>query len=238
MALAFAREGADVVVTARTTAEIDAVASEVNALGRTGVALAVDLSDRAAVAPLLQRVAEHVPQVDVLVNNAGIGSNESPRFLVDYDEEFWELSLAVNLTAPMVLMKQLLPAMIERGWGRIINIASVAGKLALRAGSAYSATKHGLIGLTRVAALETAGTGVTVNAICPGATRTVMLLRRLQVEAELRGTDVAEVEANVNPMKRLLDPEEIAALAVYLASDDARGMTGQAINISGGSTMH
>ena len=238
IALAFAREGADVAVTARTAAEIEQVAAEVGALGRSAAALEVDLSDRAAAIALPERVASHFPAVDILVNNAGIGSNASPHRLVEYDDDFWDLSLAINLTAPYLLTKALVPAMVERGWGRVINMASVAGKRGLLAGGAYTATKHGLIGLTRTAALETAGTGVTINAICPGATRTVMMLRRLKVDAELRGAPVAEVEANINPMGRMLDPEEIAELAVYLASDDARGMTGQALNLSGGSTMH
>ena len=241
IALAFAREGADVAVTARTAAEIEQVATEVAALGRTAAALPVDLSDRAAAIALPERLAvhlPHIPAVDILVNNAGIGSSASPHRVVDYDDAFWDLSLAVNLTAPYLLTKALVPAMIERGWGRVINMASVAGKRGLLAAGAYTATKHGLIGLTRTAALETAGTGVTVNAICPGATRTVMMLRRLKVDAELRGAPVGEVEANINPMGRMLEPEEIAELAVYLASDDARGMTGQALNLSGGSTMH
>ena len=238
IALAFAREGAAVAVTARTAAEIEQVAAEVTALGRSAVALPVDLGDRAAAIGLPERVARHFPAVDILVNNAGIGSNASPRRIADYDDDFWDLSLAINLTAPYLLTKALVPAMIERGWGRVINMASVAGKRGLFAAGAYTATKHGLIGLTRTAALETAGTGVTINAICPGATRTIMLLRRLKVDAELRGESVSEVEANVNPMGRLLEPEEIAELAVYLASDDARGMTGQALNLSGGSTMH
>ena len=238
IALAFAREGADVALTARTAAEIEQVAAEVTALGRSAEALPVDLGDRAQAIGLPERVARHFPAVDVLVNNAGIGSNASPHRVVDYDDDFWDLSLAINLTAPYLLTKALVPGMIERGWGRVINMASVAGKRGLLAAGAYTATKHGLIGLTRTAALETAGTGVTVNAICPGATRTVMLLRRLKVDAELRGEPVADVEANVNPMGRLLEPEEIAELAVYLASDDTRGMTGQALNLSGGSTMH
>ena len=202
------------------------------------MALPVDLGDRAAAIGLPERVARHFPAVDILVNNAGIGSNASPRRIADYDDGFWDLSLAINLTAPYLLTKALVPGMIERGWGRVINMASVAGKRGLLAAGAYTATKHGLIGLTRTAALETAGTGVTINAICPGATRTIMLLRRLKVDAELRGEPVAEVEANINPMGRLLEPEEIAELAVYLASEDARGMTGQALNLSGGSTMH
>jgi len=238
VALAFAREGADVAVTARTAAEIEQVAAEVTALGRSAAALEVDLSDRAATIALPERVASRFPAVDVLVNNAGIGSNASPHRVVDYDDAFWDLSLAINLTAPYLLTKALVPAMIERGWGRVINMASVAGKRGLLAAGAYTATKHGLIGLTRTAALETAGTGVTINAICPGATRTIMMLRRLKVDAELRGDSIADVEANINPMGRLLEPEEIAELAVYLASDDARGMTGQAVNLSGGSTMH
>ena len=238
IALAFAREGADVAVTARTAAEIEQVATEVTALGRCAVALEVDVSERSAAMALTERVARHFPAVDILVNNAGIGSNASPHRLVDYDDGFWDLSLAINLTAPYLLTKALLPGMIERGWGRVINMASVAGKRGLIAAGAYTATKHGLIGLTRTAALETAGTGVTVNAICPGATRTVMMLRRLKVDAELRGEPVDTVEANINPMGRMLEPDEIAELAVYLASDDARGMTGQAVNLSGGSTMH
>ena len=238
IALAFAREGAAVVVTARTAAEIEQVAADVTALGRSAVALPVDLGDRAAAIGLPARVARHFPAVDILVNNAGVGSNASPHRIANYDDDFWDLSLAINLTAPYLLTKALVPAMIERGWGRVINMASVAGKRGLFAAGAYTATKHGLIGLTRTAALETAGTGVTINAICPGATRTIMLLRRLQVDAELRGESVSEVEANVNPMGRLLEPEEIAELAVYLASDDARGMTGQALNLSGGSTMY
>ena len=238
IALAFAREGADVVVTARTVAEIEQVAAEVTALGRSAAALAVDLSDRAATTGLPARVSRHFPALDILVNNAGIGSSASPHRLVDYDDDFWDLSIAVNLTAPYLLAKAVVPGMVERGWGRVINMASVVGKRGLVAAGAYTATKHGLIGLTRTAALEAAGTGVTVNAICPGATRTVMLLRRLTVDAELRGEPVAEVEANINPIGRLLEPEEIAELAVYLASDAARGMTGQALNLSGGSTMH
>ena len=238
IALAFAREGADVAVTARTAAEIEQVAAEVTDLGRSAAALTVDLGDRAAAVGLPERVAGHFPAVDILVNNAGIGSNASPRRIADYHDDFWDLSVAVNLTAPYLLTKALVPGMIERGWGRVINMASVAGKRGLLAAGAYTATKHGLIGLTRTAALETAGTGVTINAICPGATRTIMLLRRLKVDAELRGEPVDKVEANINPMGRLLEPDEIAELAVYLASEEARGMTGQALNLSGGSTMH
>ena len=131
VALAFAREGADVAVTARTVAEIEQVATEVTALGRYAVPLPVDLSDRAATLGLAEHVSRHFPAVDILVNNAGIGSNASPHPIVEYDDDFWDLSIAVNLTAPYLLTKALVPGMVERGWGRVINMASVVGKRGL-----------------------------------------------------------------------------------------------------------
>ena len=146
--------------------------------------------------------------------------------------------MALNLTAPYLLTKAFLPGMIKAGWGRVINISSVAGKMGYPAGAAYSASKHGLIGLTRTAALETATTGVTVNAICPGPIRTQMLARRMQAMAELSGEPVADMEKTMNPMQRLLEPDEVAGLAVFLASESAKSVTGQAYNISGGSMMH
>ncbi|RMF85957.1 MAG: SDR family oxidoreductase [Nitrospinota bacterium] len=238
IALAFAREGADVLVTARTATEIEQVAAEVKALGRRGVALPVDLSQRNAVPAFLEQVFSHFPSVHILVNNAGIGSGQNPKPIMEFDDAFWDLTLFLNLTVPYLLTKAFLPKMVEQGWGRIINISSVAGKRGFPYGSAYSASKHGLIGLTRTAALEVAATGVTVNAICPGPIRTAMLAKRLQFEAERLGMTVEEVERTRNPIQRLLEPEEVAALAVYLASEEAGGMTGQSLTIAGGSIMH
>jgi NAD(P)-dependent dehydrogenase (short-subunit alcohol dehydrogenase family) len=238
MALAFAREGADVIVTARTTAEIEQVAGEVQECGRKGVAIPADLSQRTAIAPFLKRVLSQTPRVHILVNNAGIGSSQNPKSLLEFDDDFWDLTLLVNLTVPYLLIKAFAPRMVEQGWGRIINIASVAGKAGFPYGSAYSASKHGLIGLTRTAALELATTGVTVNAICPGPIRTTMLAKRIAFDAGRLGTSVEEVEKSFNPIQRLLEPEEVAELAVYLASEEARGMTGQSLTIAGGSIMH
>ncbi len=238
IALAFAQEGADVVVTARTTSEIESVAAEIKALGRQGVALPVDLSQRAAIGPFVEQVFAHFPTIHILVNNAGVGGAQNPNPITKYDDEFWDLSLFVNLTVPYLLMKAFLPTMIAQGWGRVINISSVAGKRGSLHRSAYSASKHGLIGLTRTAALEVATSGVTVNAICPGPIRTTMLARLLNYEAGRRGISLEEMEKSVNPIQRLLEPEEVAALAVYLASDDSRGMTGQSLTIAGGSIMH
>jgi 3-hydroxybutyrate dehydrogenase len=186
----------------------------------------------------VESVFSQIPRIDILVNNAGIGSGINAKLVVDFDDDFWDLSLALNLTAPYLLTKAFLPAMIKTGWGRIINIASILGKMGISTGAAYSASKHGLIGLTRTTALETATTGVTVNAICPGPIRTAMLAKRMQATAEISGGSLVEMEKGMNPMQRLLEPEEVAELAVFLASDSVKSITGQAYNISGGAIMH
>lgn len=232
-----AEEGADVVVTARTASEIDSVAAEIQRLGRKGVALPVDLSEREAIHDCVNRIGDEFAAVDILVNNAGIGGAQDPNPVAQYNDDFWDLSLFVNLTAPYLLMKAFLPKMIERNWGRVINIASTAAKRGALNRSAYSVSKHGLIGLTRSAALEVVTNGVTVNAICPGPIRTAMLTRLLQYRADLQGISFEQVEQSVNPM-RLLEPEEVAEMAVYLASETAGGVTGQALNIDGGNVMH
>ena len=125
-----------------------------------------------------------------------------------------------------------------RKWGRIINISSVAGTIGFPYGAAYSASKHGLIGLTRTVALEVATQGVTVNAICPGPIRTSMLDRRIRFNSENEGIPIEEVERSFNPIRRLLKPPAVAAIAVHLALDEAKSMTGQAINIDGGMVVH
>ncbi len=237
IALALAREGADVVVTARTRSEIDGVAAEVTALGRTGLAVSVDMSQREAIQPCVQEIFSHFSTVHILVNNAGIGGGQNPRLITEYDDDFWDMSLLVNLTVPYLLTKAFLPAMIGQGWGRIINIASGSGKRGAVHRAAYSATKHGLLGLTKTAALEVATTGVTVNAICPGVIRTEFATRLLQHRAETHGTTLAQEERASNPAQRLLEPGEIAEMAVYLTSEAARGITGQSINVNGGSIM-
>jgi meso-butanediol dehydrogenase/(S,S)-butanediol dehydrogenase/diacetyl reductase len=242
IALAFAREGADVAVTGRTTTEIESVSAEINALGRVGVAIPVDFSQRDAIQPCVEQIRAHFPDVNILVNNAAIvASQNNPQYnkvIVEYDDDFWELSLFVNLTVPYLLMKAFLPQMIEKGWGRVINIAAGSGKRGAPRRGGYAASKHGLLGLTRTAALELATSGVTVNAICPGPFRTAMMANRIQYETEQLGKTIEAVEKSMNPMQRLLEPEELAELAVYMASDAARGMIGQAVNLGGGSIMH
>ena len=237
IAVAFAAEGAKVAVTARTAAELEAVVAAIRAGSGEAVALTADMADRAAVRGLPGRVQEVLGPVEVLVNDAGIGSSSDPRPVLEYDDAFWDLTLAVNLTAPYLLCKAVLPGMIGRRWGRIINVASVNSRMPSPHAAAYVASKHGLLGLTRVLALEVARDGITVNAICPGPVHTVMNDRRVAYDAQRRGVSFEEQEKSLTPMGRRIEPDEVAPLAVYLAGDEARMMTGQALNLDGGICM-
>jgi 3-hydroxybutyrate dehydrogenase len=237
IALALAREGARVAVTARTRTELDEVCAACRAAGGQAVALAADLSDREACRRVVAEVARQLGPVEVLVNNAGIGSSADPKPLADFDDDFWDRSLAVNLTAPYLLCKAVLPPMRGKQWGRIINIASVNSRLPSPHAAAYVASKHGLLGLTRALALEVAREGITVNAICPGPVHTVMNDRRVAYDAQRRGVSFEEQANSMTPIGRRLEPEEIAPVAVYLASKEAAAVTGQGWNVCGGIAM-
>jgi NAD(P)-dependent dehydrogenase (short-subunit alcohol dehydrogenase family) len=237
IALAYAKEGARVVLTARTAGELDEVAGQIRKRGGTALALPADLSDRAVARQIVVDVEAAVGSIEILVNNAGIGSSLKPLPVVDFDDDFWDKTLAVNLTTPYLLCKAVLPGMLSRRWGRIINVASINGKIGSLHGAAYAATKHGLLGLTRTLAMEVAAQGITVNAICPGPVHTVMNDRRIEYDANRQGMAFEELEADLTPLRRRLEPDEIAPLAVYLASDGAATMVGQAINIDGGVLM-
>jgi NAD(P)-dependent dehydrogenase (short-subunit alcohol dehydrogenase family) len=237
IALAFAREGARVAVTARTTAELDEVVEGIRAAGAQGLAIPADLSRRGSTTAVLQAVTASLGSVEILVNNAGIGSSSNPRPFVEFDDDFWDLSLEVNLTVPYLLCKAVLPAMLARRRGRIINIASVNSRLPSVHAAAYVASKHGLLGLTRALALEVARDGITVNAICPGPVHTVMNDRRVAHDARRRGVSFEEQAASMTLIGRRLEPGEIAPVAVYFASDEAAAVTGQGWNVCGGISM-
>ena len=237
LALAFAAEGANVAVAARTASELDQVVSEINAGGGESVALTADLSDRSAPVRLVEQVKQKYGAIEVLLNNAGIGSSADPRPLVDFDDDFWDLTLAVNLTAPYLLCKAVLPDMLAGGWGRIITIASINGRRGALHGAAYASSKHAVLGLTRSLALEVATAGITVNAINPGPVKTLMNDKRVAYDAKRLQVDADEYEAALTPIGGRLVPDDLAPMAVYLASDDARMVTGQAFNIDGGLVM-
>jgi len=176
--------------------------------------------------------------VDILVNNAGIA--ESAPF-VKTDDELWQRHLAVNLSGTFYCTRAALPAMLARGWGRVINVASIAGKTGAPYVAAYAASKHGVLGLTRSVALEVATKGVTVNAICPGYVDTDMTTRALERIEATTGRSAADALAAIkrmSPQQRLVTPEEVAAVALLLASDEGRGINGQAINVDGGTVLY
>jgi 3-hydroxybutyrate dehydrogenase len=178
-------------------------------------------------------------QVDILVNNAGI-QHVAP--ITDFPEAKWRQIIEIMLTAPFLLTQAVLPGMYARNWGRVVNIASVHALRASAYKSAYVAAKHGLLGLTRVTALEGAEHGVTCNAICPSYVRTALVEKQIADQARIHGIPESEVVEKIMvaeaPIHRLLEPDEVAKLAAYLCSDDASGITGSAQTIDCGWTAH
>jgi NAD(P)-dependent dehydrogenase (short-subunit alcohol dehydrogenase family) len=237
IAVGLAAQGARVAVTARTQQQLNDVVAEIERAGAAALAIVDDLSDRAAPARIIGRITEAWGPVEILVNNAGIGSSQSPKPLVEFDDDFWDLTMAVNVTAPYLLTKLVLPPMIAAGWGRIINISSINAKVPALHGAAYVASKHAVAGLTKATAKEVAEHGITANAVCPGVTATLMNDKRIEYDVARTGQSFEQIEAQASPLGRRLLPEEIAALAVFLAGDAAGAINGQLINVCGGTVM-
>jgi NAD(P)-dependent dehydrogenase (short-subunit alcohol dehydrogenase family) len=227
-----ANEGARVVVTGRTQAEIDEVAAATG-----GVALRMDVADRASIAAGLGELKERGLHVDVLVNNAG--ASESAPFDKTTDE-LWDRMLTVNVTSAFTLSRALIPPMIGRGFGRVINIASNAGLTGYAYTAAYCASKHAMVGMTRAIAVEIARSPVTINCVCPGWVRTRMAEEAASRIAKKTGRDAAEatraLEA-MSPQRRMVEPSEVAHVTAMLCSPEARGIHGQAIPVDGGQVM-
>jgi 2-hydroxycyclohexanecarboxyl-CoA dehydrogenase len=190
----------------------------------------MDVTEPASVHAAVERVeAEHGP-VEVLVNNAGW--DELHPFL-DTDEEFWERVIEINYKGCLRTTKRVLPGMVERGWGRVVNIGSDAGRVGSSMESVYAGAKGGVIAFTKTIAREVARSGVTANVVCPGPTRTPML----EGMAEAGEGKLIESLTRAVPMKRLGEPEDVAAAVAFLASEKAGFITGQTLSVSGGLTM-
>ncbi|HTJ81676.1 MAG TPA: SDR family oxidoreductase [Polyangiaceae bacterium] len=232
IALALSAAGARVIVTGRSTTELAEVATRTG-----GASVVADLATRAGVEALIGWTLAETERVDILVNNAGIA--ESAR-LDKTTDEIWERTMAINSTAPFLLCRAFVPKMIAARWGRVINIASNAGRTGYAYTSAYCASKHALVGLTRALAVEVGASGVTVNAICPGWVKTDMAAAAAANIATKTKRSEEEAEATLaamSPQRRLMEAEEVAHLVVALAEDGARGINGQAIPIDGGQVM-
>lgn len=240
IAEAMAGAGAAVMVVDLDPGGSEQVAASIRQAGGRSAAFTADITDPDAVLAMVEETVRRFGTVDVLVNNAGL-QYVSP--IEAFPLERWNRLINVMLTGPFLCTRAALPHMRMAGWGRIINMSSIHGKYASPYKAAYVAAKHGVIGLTRSIAVETATAGITANAICPGFVDTPLvrnqvpdLMRTHGVQTEEEALDIAVYSKT--PQRRLLAPAEVAALAVYLASDAAKGVTGQAINLDGGMVMY
>ncbi|HEX9264036.1 MAG TPA: SDR family NAD(P)-dependent oxidoreductase [Candidatus Binatia bacterium] len=237
LAQAFAAQGCRVALAARNQAKLNAIAEKIALNGGQVLALPCDVTRREQVKRLDGEIRKAWGSVQILINNAGMARAVN---FSDMPDDLWDETLAVNLTGAYNSCKVFLPAMIDRKWGRIINIASTAAKVGYPHVTAYTASKHGLLGLTRALALETARLGVTVNAICPGYVDDERTHENAKIMAEKTGKNVDEILALFAasaPQNRLIAPVEVASLAVLIASEKLGAMTGQAINVDGGAVM-
>ena len=235
IALTFARQGARIAVAARTADQVEQVAREI---GNNAIALVCDVSDSESVTRMFSDMRERLGDADILVNNAGIAESAT---LVNTTDELWHRHISINLSGTFYCTRAALPAMLKKGWGRVINVASIAAKTGAPYVSAYTASKHGVLGLTRTLALEVATAGITVNAICPGYVETEMVTRGIDQITKKTGRspeEALEALKKMSPQNRLVTSEEVAALALLLASDEGRGINGQGINIDGGTVLY
>jgi len=238
---ALAAAGANIVINGfGNAAAIEETRGTIAREHNVGVAYSnADISKSADIAAMIDLAVSEFGSVDILVNNAGI-QYVAP--IEEFPVEKWDAILAINLSGAFHAIRLAVPAMKERGWGRIINIASAHALVASPFKSAYVAAKHGILGLTKTVALEVAEHGITANAICPGYVMTPLVQKQIPEQAKARGISedavVRDVLLAAQSTKRFVEVSEVAALTVFLASDDARSITGTAMPVDGGWTAH
>ena len=227
-----AKEGARVVLADINETQLEAVSAKIGA-----DALAVDLSKREGCRELADYAMKQHGRIDILVNVAGIQNVAS---VEDFPEERWDFMISLMLTAPFLLTKYAWPSMRQNGWGRVINLNSIHGLVASEFKSAYVSAKHGLMGLTKTAALEGGPCGITVNSICPAYVRTPLVDNQIEAQAQNHGLSKEEVVSKIMlqkaAIKTMLEPETIAEAVKFLCSDAAANITGTAFTIDGGWT--
>ena len=235
IAVTLAREGADVALAARNEAALHETRALVEGLGRKAFVAVTDITDAAGVEESARKILDHFGRVDLLVNNSGVGGPSAA--LWETVPADWEATFAVNVTGTFLCCRAFLPSMIERRSGVVVIIGSMTGKRPLWGRTPYAASKLALVGLTRTLALETGPYGVRVNLISPGAVEGERIEWVMRKQAEGRGISVEEVRAELaggSPLNRLVEPGEVAAAVVFLASDGARSITGEDMNVSAG----
>jgi 3-hydroxybutyrate dehydrogenase len=196
-----------------------------------------DMSKADQIADLVASAERELGSADILVSNAGV-QHVAP--IENFPDDRWNAIIAINLSAAFHAIKHVVPGMKQRGWGRIINIASAHGLVASAEKGAYVAAKHGLVGLTKVVAIETANSGITCNAICPGWVLTPLVEQQIEAKAAEAGIPIAQAKQDLvrekQPMLRYTSPEQIGALAAFLCGDDAATITGTTLSVDGGWT--
>jgi NAD(P)-dependent dehydrogenase (short-subunit alcohol dehydrogenase family) len=235
IALKLAGEGADVLVSGRHRETLENTAREIEKSGRRSAVAVTDVSQESQVSAMVEAALQNFGRIDILVNNAGVTGPTAPIMNVSRDE--WDQVLAVNLTGAFLCARAVIPHMIERHSGKIINISSIAGKLAYALRGPYAASKWGMIGLSRTLAQELGPHNIQVNAICPGPTagermRGVIAGRARELEQSEAEVERLYVEGTA--LKRMVDPEHVAAMVVLLVSNEGSSITGEAIDVSAG----
>jgi NAD(P)-dependent dehydrogenase (short-subunit alcohol dehydrogenase family) len=235
IALAFAEPGAHIIITSRTASQLEKTAADITAKGAKATAIPMDVTDEASVAQGFATLHGLVQNVHVLVNNAGVGGGE---VVQGSDIARWKRTIDTNLTGMYLVTRQVLPLMAVEG--RIVNLSSVLGRFGVPGYTAYCASKHGVIGFTRALALETLKRKITVNAVAPGWVDTDMAALGMEqgaTHAKVTFDAFKDQMISAVPIKRIIDPKEVAALVKFLCSPDAGAITGQTYNICGGQTM-